>query len=62
MSTHAHIEDSNKKIAFQIAIVLASASVITEIVLLAWAAAALSLAGPGFSAVGFLAPAAIHVF
>lgn len=48
--------------AFQIAIVLASASVITEIALLAWAAAALGLVGAGFSAVGFLAPAAIHVF
>jgi hypothetical protein len=46
--------------AFQIGIVLASAEVITEIVLLGWLSGLLGLAGLGFTGVGLWAPNALH--
>lgn len=48
--------------AFQIAIVLASAAVITGAMLLAWLAGGLGLAGLAFSAIGLLKPGLIHLF
>jgi len=48
--------------AVQIAIVLASATIITGINALAWIAGGLGLVGVAFSLIGLLAPAAIHLF
>jgi hypothetical protein len=48
--------------AFQIAIVLASATVITGAVALTWIAGGLGLLGLGFAALGLLAPHAVHIF
>ena len=47
--------------AFQIAIVLASATVITGIALLMWIAGGLGVLGVAFMAVGLLAPHAFHL-
>jgi hypothetical protein len=46
--------------AFQIGIVLASATIITGMIWLAWVAAGLGVIGIGFTAVGLLAPHALH--
>jgi Domain of unknown function (DUF4337) len=48
--------------AFQIAIVLASATVITGAIALAWLAGAVGVIGLAFSAIGLLAPHAVHLF
>ena len=48
--------------AFQIGIVLASATVITGMVMLSYLAAGLGLAGLAFTAIGFFAPHAVHLF
>lgn len=48
--------------AIQIAIVLASATVITSVWLLAWLAAGLGIAGVLLTAVGFWAPHSLHLF
>ena len=48
--------------AVQIAIVLASASIITGMMWLTWVAGALGVAGVAFCAVGFFAPTSIHLF
>jgi len=48
--------------AVQIAIVLASASIITNFVVLAWIAGGLGLVGVAFCLIGFFAPAAVHLF
>ena len=48
--------------AIQIAIVLASAEIITGVVLLSWIAGGLGLIGIAFCALGFLAPTAVHLF
>ena len=48
--------------AVQIAIVLASASIITTMAALAWTAGALGLVGVAFCAIGFWFPAAVHLF
>jgi hypothetical protein len=47
--------------AFQIAIVLASATIITGMVWLAWISGLLTLAGIGFVVLGVFAPLAIHL-
>jgi len=47
--------------AFQIAIVLASATIITGIFALAWISGLLALAGLGFTAFGMFAPHALHL-
>lgn len=48
--------------AIQIAIVLASAEIITGVVLLTWIAGGLGLLGIVFCALGFFAPTAVHLF
>jgi hypothetical protein len=47
--------------AFQIGIVLASATIITGMVALAWIAGAMALTGLAFTAIGLLAPHAVHL-
>jgi uncharacterized protein DUF4337 len=47
--------------AFQIAIVLASATIITGMIALAWISGLLGLAGLAFTALGMLAPHALHL-
>jgi hypothetical protein len=48
--------------AFQIGIVLASATVITGMVVLAYMAGGLAVIGLGFMAIGLFAPHAVHLF
>jgi hypothetical protein len=48
--------------AVQIAIVLASASIITELTVLVWIACALGGIGVAFSLIGFFWPTAVHLF
>jgi Domain of unknown function (DUF4337) len=48
--------------AFQIGIVLASATIITGMMLLSWAAIGLGVIGLGFTAIGLFAPHAVHLF
>jgi hypothetical protein len=48
--------------AFQIGIVLASATVITGMVVLAWLAGGLALVGIGFMGIALFAPHAVHLF
>lgn len=48
--------------AIQIAIVLASAEIITGVVLLTWISGGLGLLGIVFCALGFFAPTAVHLF
>jgi hypothetical protein len=58
MAKYHHFELASA--AFQIAIVLASATIITGMIALAWISGLLALAGIGFTAIGVLAPHAIH--
>ena len=46
----------------QIAIVLASASIITTIPALFWTAGALGVVGVAFAVIGFWFPTAVHLF
>jgi len=48
--------------AVQIAIVLASASIITSMVALVWGAGALGAVGVAFCVIGFFFPTAVHLF
>ena len=48
--------------AFQIGIVLASATVITGMVVLSWLAGGLALLGLGFMGIALFAPHAVHLF
>jgi len=48
--------------AVQIAIVLASASIIAEIIALAWIGAGLGVLGAIFCVIGFFFPTAVHLF
>ncbi|WP_420131111.1 DUF4337 domain-containing protein [Rhodopseudomonas sp.] len=48
--------------AFQIGIVLASATIITGMIALAWIAGFLTIGGLAFTAIGLLAPHAVHLF
>ena len=48
--------------AVQIAIVLASAAIITNLSLLVWVAGALGVVGVAFSLIGFFWPTAVHLF
>ena len=48
--------------AFQIGIVLASATVITGMVVLSWLAGGLALVGIGFMGIALFAPHAVHLF
>ena len=47
--------------AFQIGIVLASATIITGMIILAWLSGALALTGLAFTAIGLFAPHAVHL-
>jgi uncharacterized protein HemX len=47
--------------AFQIAIVLASAAIITGMMVLAWISGLLAVAGVGITAIGMFAPHALHL-
>lgn len=60
MAAYHHYELASA--AVQIAIVLASASIITGMVALVWAAGALGLIGIAFCVIGFFFPTAVHLF
>jgi Domain of unknown function (DUF4337) len=60
MAAYHHYELASA--AVQIAIVLASASIIAEIVALAWLGAALGVLGVVFCVIGFFFPTAVHLF
>jgi hypothetical protein len=60
MADYHHYEVASA--AVQIAIVLASASIIAEIAALAWAGAALGVVGIVFCVIGFVFPTAVHLF
>jgi hypothetical protein len=60
MAAYHHYELASA--AVQIAIVLASASIITAIAALAWIAGGLGVLGVVFCAIGFFAPHAVHLF
>src|SRR4029077_2522086 len=47
--------------AFQIGIVLASATIITGMMVLSWLAVGLAIAGLVFTGIGFFAPLAVHL-
>ena len=59
-AAYHHFEMSSA--AVQIAIVLASASIITTMPVLAWIAGGLGLLGVAFCVIGFWFPTAIHLF
>ncbi|HEY0235404.1 MAG TPA: DUF4337 domain-containing protein [Afipia sp.] len=59
MARYHHYEVASA--AFQIAIVLASATIITGMIALAGVAGVLALAGITFTAIGFFAPHAVHL-
>jgi hypothetical protein len=60
MAKYHHYEVASA--AFQIGIVLASATVITGMIALSWLAGGLAVLGLGFMAIGLLAPHAVHLF
>jgi hypothetical protein len=60
MAAYHHYELASA--AVQIAIVLASASIIAEIVALVWVAAGLGVLGVVFCVIGFFFPTAVHLF
>jgi hypothetical protein len=60
MAKYHHFEVASA--AFQIGIVLASATVITGIIALTWFASALGLVGIAFMGIGLFAPHAVHLF
>ena len=60
LARYHHYEMSSASV--QIAIVLASASIITAISALFWAAGALGVVGIAFCVIGFWFPNAIHLF
>jgi len=60
MAAYHHYELASA--AVQIAIVLASASIIAEIVALAWIGAGLGVLGAVFCVIGFFFPTAVHLF
>jgi hypothetical protein len=60
MAAYHHYEMGSA--AVQIAIVLASASIITTIPALVWIAGGLGVVGVAFCAIGFFFPTAVHLF
>jgi len=60
LAAYHHYELSSAVV--QIAIVLASASIITSIPALVWAAGALGVVGVAFCVIGFWFPTAVHLF
>jgi hypothetical protein len=59
MARYHHFEVASA--AFQIGIVLASATIITGMIALAWVSGLLALAGIAFTAIGLFAPHAVHL-
>lgn len=59
MAKYHHFEVASA--AFQIAIVLASATIITGMIALAWVSGLLALGGLAFTAIGLFAPHAVHL-
>jgi hypothetical protein len=59
MARYHHYEIASA--AFQIGIVLASASIITGMIALAWISGLLALAGIAFTAIGLFAPHSVHL-
>jgi hypothetical protein len=59
MARYHHYEVASA--AFQIGIVLASATIITGMITLAWVSGALAVAGIGFTLIGLFAPHAVHL-
>jgi hypothetical protein len=59
MARYHHYEVASA--AFQIGIVLASATIITGMIVLAWISGALAVVGLAFTAIGFFAPHAVHL-
>src|SRR5260370_15986435 len=59
MAKYHHFELASA--AFQIGIVLASATIITGMIALAWISGFLALAGIAFTAIGLFAPHAVHL-
>ncbi len=60
MARYHHYEVASA--AFQIGIVLASATIITSMMMLAWLSVSLAGLGLMFTAIGFFAPHAVHLF
>ena len=60
MAAYHHYEMASA--ALQIAIVLASAEIITGVAALAWISGGLGVVGLAFSLIGFFAPMAVHLF
>jgi hypothetical protein len=59
MAKYHHFEVASA--AFQIGIVLASATIITGMIALAWVSGALAVAGVAFTMIGLFAPHAVHL-
>ncbi|MDB5618550.1 DUF4337 domain-containing protein [Tardiphaga sp.] len=59
MAKYHHFEVASA--AFQIGIVLASATIITGMIALAWVSGLLAVAGVGFTLIGLFAPHAVHL-
>ncbi len=59
MARYHHYEVASA--AFQIGIVLASATIITGMIVLAWLSGALAVTGLAFTAIGLFAPHAVHL-
>ena len=60
LAAYHHYETASA--ALQIAIVLASAAIITSMAMLVWIAMGLGVVGIVFSVIGFFAPLAVHIF
>ena len=60
MAAYHHHEMASA--ALQIAIVLASAEIITGVAALVWISGGLGIAGLAFSIIGYFAPMAVHLF
>jgi hypothetical protein len=60
MAAYHHYEVASA--AVQIGIVLASAAIIAEMIVLAWVGAALGVVGVLFCVIGFFFPSAVHLF
>ncbi len=60
LARYHHYETASA--AFQIGIVLASATIITGMMMLAWISGALGIVGLIFTGIGFFAPHAVHLF
>lgn len=60
MAAYHHFELASASL--QIAIVLASAEIITGVMALAWISGGLGVIGLAFSLIGYFAPLTIHLF